>query len=89
MKSSGEACCKNIQCDGSTTDTTALDKASKTQTANGECSKSSFANMIVKPASEGIRAVVLLLVYLYYFCTNTWNLWIKSSSCCFRVALLR
>lgn len=64
MKGSEETCRKNIQYDASTTDISVLDKTSKTQTANGECSKGSFANMITKPASEGIFAIMLSFVYL-------------------------
>jgi len=63
LMSSEETCQKNVQYDSGTADMSALDTASKTQTANGECSKNSFANMIVKPASEGIGVSMLFFIH--------------------------
>ena len=60
MKSSEET--KNLQCDNGTADASALDKASKTQRANGECSKTSFASMLGKPSSEGSCGLVISII---------------------------
>ena len=60
MKSSEET--KNLQCDNGTADASALDKASKTQRANGECSKTNFASMLGKPSSEGSCGLVISII---------------------------